>query len=429
AEVERLRDAFLLRNGKPITVPSGQWGNSYVLDPTHPKTQSFLHDVFTQYRKWGVRYYMIDFLDSIGGSTPGTYRPDAYFDRSLVPGPQAYRAGLRVIREAAGPETYLLASTGPTLLDVGLVDAVRAGNDYGEGRPLDGPGKGFFPATFVINRPDYWTSHRAATNALAANFFTHRKLYLADSGNVLTIDKPVPLSDAQISATIFGINGGPLMLGDDISRMDDGRLAMVKQLFPRLPECAVPLDLFDTPDPDYPKIFHLKIRRPWGEWDLLALFNYGTDTLRQSIPLERLSLDPRQPYAVWDFWNERYTGAQSSVLQADVPARSVRLLRIARIEDHPFVLSTDLHIRQGETEIQDVRWDAGRMELAIHATRPAGYRGNVYVRVPQGLALKDPTGLWIAKDAGEGALIVRCPLEFSQDGTAVRKLTFVSYAR
>jgi uncharacterized protein (TIGR03437 family) len=33
------------------------------LDPTHPQTKVFLRNVFTTYRQWGVRYYMIDFLN------------------------------------------------------------------------------------------------------------------------------------------------------------------------------------------------------------------------------------------------------------------------------------------------------------------------------------------------------------------------------
>ena len=57
---------------------------------------------------------------------------------------------MRVIREAAGDDTYLLASTGPTLHTVGVCDAVRTGSDFGEGRALF-PGTNFYPATYVIN--------------------------------------------------------------------------------------------------------------------------------------------------------------------------------------------------------------------------------------------------------------------------------------
>lgn len=419
-DIARLRDAFLLSGGRPITVPSSQWGDSYVLDPTHPKTKEHLARVFETYRKWGIRYYMIDFLNAIGGSIPGTFRPDRFHDRSLIPGPQTFREGLKTIRQAAGPDTYLLSSTGPTLQGTGLVNAARVGNDYGEGRPMDGPGRGFYPATFTINNPSYWTSHRRATDAWASHFFIHRRLFLADSGNVLTVDKPVPLPDARISTAIFGLNGGPVMLGDDIARIDPARLELIKLVFPRLPESARPLDLFEAPDPDYPKIFHLRVRREWDEWDLVAVFNYSQEPLTRTIDFTRLGLDPAQTYLVWDFWNTKLLGASRPGFRATVAPQSAGLWRISRRRPHPWLLSTDMHIRQGQAEIESCRWDAAKKALAIRARRPAGNRGSVYITVPKDLPVAEPGGLWIAKDAASGTLVVRCDFEF-KDGSAVER--------
>ena len=48
-------------------------------------------------------------------------------------------------------------------------------------------------------------------------------------------------------------------------------------------------------------------------------------------------------------------------------------------------------------------WDEGNRELRWTANRA----GNVYVIVPKGLRLADPSGLWIAKDGGDQSLIVR----------------------
>ncbi len=420
AEVDKLRDAFLLWQGRLLIIPHRDLGPMYVLDPTHPKTQEFLRNVFTTYRKWGVRYYMIDFLDAITGATPGRHLNDGYSDRSKIPGPQAWREGLRTIREAAGEDTYLLASTGPKLQLSGTMDGVRVGNDYGEGRSLYGPGKGFYPATFVIDKPDFWTSHSGALDAMSTSFFAHGKLFLADSGNVLTVDKPVPLADAQISATIFGINGSPVMLGDDIDRISEERLAIIRRVFPRLPECARPLDLFDTRGPNSPKIFHLPVRRDWDRWDLVAVFNLGQHAVEQTVRLDRLGLDPQASYAVWDFWNERFQGVARGSVTFSVGPESVRLLRIARDRDHPWLLSTDMHVRQGQAEILDCRWDQATSTLTLRAQRPAGEQGSIYVRAPVGWALADPKGLWIAKDGRDGSLIVRDALSFGSAPLDVR---------
>jgi hypothetical protein len=419
-EVEELRDAMLKYQGKPIVINHRDLGPMYVPDPTHPKTQAFIHKVYTTYRKWGVRYYMTDFIDAIAGATPGTHPNDGYFDKTKITGPQAWREGFRAIREAAGDDTYLLGSTSPTLQMVGCVNGQRVGSDYGEGRSLYGPGKGFYPGTFVINKPDYWTSHRTGLCAMMY-YFTHRKLFLADSGNVMTVDKPVPLADAQITATIFGINGGPVMLGDDIDRMDEDRLQMVRTIFPRLPECARPIDLFDYTEIDYPQVFHLKVEREWDNWDLLAVFNLGEHTLFKTVSLERLGLDPKAAYAVFDFWNQRFEGIETrGAVSVEVPPDSVKLLRIARDHEHPWILSTDMHVRQGQAEILDCKWDEDAMTLTLRAQRPAGHEGSIYAHAPKGWALAEPKGLWLARDGRDNSLVIRKSLKFEGEPVEVK---------
>jgi len=298
-KVGELRDAMLRRGGEPVVAsPRWDYGASgllepeerpclYSLDPTHPKTLAHLRHVFQTYREWGIRYYMVDFLNAVSGATPGHVPYDAYHDKSVIKGPEVLRTGLREIREAAGPDTYLLSSSGPTLQNVGYVDACRVGSDYGEGRALS-PDSHFYPATFVINSPDFWTSHNYASDNMAATYFTHRKLYLNDSGNVMTLDKPMPLCEAQIVATIFGLSGGPVMLGDDIDRIAEERLALIKKVFPRTPDVAKPVDLFDSPYPDYPKVFHQHVKTEWDEWDVIGVLNYGDEPLVAPIALDRL---------------------------------------------------------------------------------------------------------------------------------------------
>jgi hypothetical protein len=414
-EVARLEDAFLRKDGKPLTVPHRELGAVYILDPTHPKTHEHLRKVLATYREWGVRYYMIDFLYSISGSTPGNFLPSSYFNRDLIPGPETYRDGLKVIRDAVGADTYLLASTGPTLHSIGLMDGVRAGTDYGEGRPLDGPGKGFWPATFVINKPDFWTSHQRATEAMATHFFMHRKLFVADTGNVLSVDQPIPVEEARMSTTIFGINGSPVMLGDDIARMSEDRVSFLRKVFPRLPEVATPLDLFESPEPSTPGIFHLPVKTSWDEYDLYAVFNYTSQTVRRRIAASEGKL-------AWDFWNERYLGGVPPAMEVEAPAESVRLLRVMKRRDHPWLLSTDMHVRQGQAEIVDAKWEAGALTIA--AQRPAGSKGSVFVHAPKGFAPADPKGLFLAKDGVDGSLIIRVAMEFDAQGKASRTLRF-----
>ena len=422
AEVAEMNDALLRKDGELLFVPHRELGKVYILDPTHPKTHAWLRKTFTTYREWGVRYYMIDFLDSISDSITGRYMPSSYYDKSLVPGPETFRRGISVIREAAGPDTYLLASTGPSLASMGIMDGVRAGSDYGEGRPLDGPGKGFYPGTYVISNANYWTSHRRAVEAWASHFFMHNKLFTADTANVLSVDQPIALADAQISATIFGLNGAPVMLGDDIANLSPSRLELLKKVFPRGWTSAQPVDLFDSPSPDYPKVFRMRVRKPWDEWDVVAVFNFGQEVLKK-----RVLFDGQR--VVWDVWGERFWGAHDGGFDVSVQPESVRLLRLTPLRSHPWVAGTDMHVRQGEAELDSVQWDPAAAELRITARRPGGSTGSVFVRAPASWAVKDPKNLWLARDGADNSMTIRVAFQFPPAGVASRTVSFVPMSK
>lgn len=410
----QMRDALLKVDGEPAVsrpgwsygeaglLPPEQRPNVYSLDPTHPTARKFLREVFTTYREWGVRYYMLDFLYAVWGCMEF----NDYHDMSVIKGPQLLRKGLEVITEASGPETYRLSSTGPTIHCINHMAACRIGNDYGEGRALT-PQSHFYPATFVINSAEFWTSHKPASTNMACSYFTHNKLFINDSGNVMTVDKPIPMSEAQITATIFGLSGGPVMLGDDIDRISEERLALIKKVFPRTSEIATPVDLFDSPYPGYPRVFHLPVETDWGSWDVVGILNYDAEPYSRVIPLADFGLEPESEYIVWEFWNEQYVGVASGALKAVVPPRSARLYRVCRLVDHPQVLGTDMHVLQGQVELSRVHWDAKTMTLSGSASRPAGEVGSLFVRAPKGLFVRNPKGHWIAKDAVEECLVIR----------------------
>lgn len=417
-----LADATLRKGGKPaVAVPHWNYGVSatspldqrpaiYSLDPTHPKARDFIANVYETYRQWGIRYFMVDFINAIAYPNEGIPY-DEHHDKSVIRGAELLRTGLKIVRDTAGPDTYLLSSSGPNLQNVGLMDACRMGNDYGEGRAIN-PESFFYPASFVINGANFWTSHSYASGNMAGYYYTHRKLFINDSGNVMTVDKPVPVCEAQIVATIFGMCGGPVMMGDDIDRISEERLALVKKVFPRTPEIATPIDLFDRPLPDYPRVFHNHVNTTWGEWEVVSVLNYEDEPLTLPIPLERLGLSPEDRCRVFEFWNEQYLGTVSGELQAIVPPRSARVYRLSRHTGYPWVLGTDMHVMQGQVELMEARWDGETMTLSLTATRPAGETGTVFVVAPKGLAVTNPLGYHIAKDAHDESLIVTRQIRF-----------------
>ena len=413
--------------GDAALLPKADRPCLYALDPTHPKALDYIERSFAVNRERGVRYYMIDFLYAGAGNLnhPGPlaganhaplHNPD------IVPGPEAFQMALKVIRQAAGPETYLLASTGPTLHTAGVVDGIRTGNDFGEGRAI-AKESFFYPATYVINSTSFWTGCLPALRNQAAAYYTHRRLYLNDSGNVLTVDKPLPLSDALVHATIHAMSGGPSMMGDDIDRIAYERLALIKKTLPRSPDVAVPVDLFDSPLPDHPKIFHRRVAQEWGSYDVVAVYNFSSETLQLPVALSRLGLDMAADYLVWEFWDERYIGRIRDELNAVVSPGAVKVYRLVRDTGEPVLLATDMHVLMGEMEVTACQWDATTRTLSGRAVRPVGEMGSVFLHAPDNVSVANPGGHWIAKDGRDHSLIIRCALDFSE-GSAEWSVSF-----
>ena len=103
--------------------PGTGWGDQQLaaLDVTSPGAEAYLREVFGTFRDLGIDYFKIDFI--YAGAMEGRRA------RAEVPGVEAYRLGLRIIREAIGPDAYLLGCGAPILPSVGLVDAMRVGPD------------------------------------------------------------------------------------------------------------------------------------------------------------------------------------------------------------------------------------------------------------------------------------------------------------
>ncbi|GAP50040.1 glycoside hydrolase family 36 protein [Streptomyces azureus] len=164
------------------------WGHDLrVLDTTHPGAAACLTEVFTTLRAEGYDYFKVDFL--YAGALDGVRHAD-------VDPLTAYRSGIELIREAIGPESYLLGCGAPILPSIGLFDAMRVSPDTAphrrpEANDYSQPGQD--PAEFTgaarqwqhgrlwINDPDclmarpavetreQWAAHVESTGGLMAS--------------------------------------------------------------------------------------------------------------------------------------------------------------------------------------------------------------------------------------------------------------------
>jgi hypothetical protein len=378
------------------------------LDGTHPKTGEFLKDVFAYNRDIGVRFYMLDFLDVPSNS--------CLYDRTKTPLEAAGNI-MKMIRETAGNDTHLQTAVSSTPAYSSIVSAARVGRDYGESRPLQGQGtplSDWGNATYVLNDHHYSNTHYLVQNA-AASYFTHRKLYINDI-NAFTIDKPIPLEHARISTTMFGLCGSPLMLDDDFRRIDNERLKMTKLCLPRTKGWPIPVDLFDNVYPNnYSRYLKLPVETEWGSYQLLAVFNHDNTPYNAELDFAKLGLEDGKSYCVYEFWTQEYCGTYQKRFGYNIPPKSCRLFRVFENREHPWLLSTDMHIQQGAVEIKKLQWDEKKMRLSGTATRPAGEVGNLYFLMPRKMRVLNNKGLWLMKELEDYKVIIRKEIAFTKD--------------
>lgn len=89
------------------------WGRTMrILDVTRSAAADYIVEVFRSFASWGFTYFKLDFLYA-----------------AAIPGIEQYRHGMRLIREAVGPDAILLIGGAPLLPSIGLCDGMRIGPD------------------------------------------------------------------------------------------------------------------------------------------------------------------------------------------------------------------------------------------------------------------------------------------------------------
>lgn len=382
----------------------------YALDPSNPKVIEKLSDDFTYLRQHKVRYYMLDFLQTglayagVGPDAPHFSASDG--SRSRV---EAFYKAMTAIRKAAGPETYLLGCSGPTFCCVGAVDGVRTAGDLGEGRAIRHPGTFFYPASYGINRLDFWTGPmRSLYNA--ASYYTHGRLFNNDLGNVLTVGEPLPLEHARINAAIHAFSGSSTMFGDDPRDITPERLALVKATFPREDFPAVPEDLF-TGELGMPPLIQ---RYDFPDASVFAVFNIGKTPIRRTLRRKGF-------FVLFDYFDGYMRNRHRDEVEVTIPPESVRIYRLCDFTHAPQLIGSSTSFTgRDSTGV----WDSEALSLSVEVRRPGSERGIVYLFVPPGWHLDNIRQGRIGKDMSSEELVVAIPFKTDNDGNWKKTIRF-----
>ena len=271
-------------DGKPLRsdrVTFGGWrhGPWYVLDGTHPQVQQHFENLFrTMKREWGCTYFKLD--ANFWGAIHGGHFHDPRATRI-----EAYRRGMKAILRGV-EDSFVLGCNHPIWPSLGLIHGSRSSND--------------------IKR----TWERIATTArqnLSRNWQNGNLWWNDSDAVVLTGD--LPDNEFQFHATAIYASGGMILSGDDLTRISEEKLKMLRKLQP-------PIGVAARFDDDTFRVGRIDL---WRKRQVVSVLNWEDTPQTISVRLDR-------PKQITDFWTDAPLGTHTDQITVEMPARSGRLL-------------------------------------------------------------------------------------------------------
>jgi hypothetical protein len=335
-------------NGQPYTV---KWGGT-CLDMTYAPARAHLRDVVSRItHEWGYQYIKIDGLWT-GTGLPIEYVNTGYKDDGIGDAVfhdpnksniEAYRDGLKLVREAAGKDVFILGCNGPQNMRsyggaFGLVDGMRVGPD---------------------NKPDWKNLLRGPTFG-SRHYFLNGRVWYNDP-DPLYVRESVPLNHAQLICSWVTISGDLNTSSEWFPGLPAERLDLLKRTMPSHGLPARPVDLFED---DLPSVWLLTDDRHAVRRDVIGLFNWEQNEKVFSDSLTKLGLDGKTDYVAFDYWKNALVPTIKGQLQVSVPGQTCCVLAVRPVVNHPQLISTSRHITQGIVDVLDEKWDGGSKTLS-----------------------------------------------------------------
>ena len=324
-------------SGKPVR---GNWVG-YIMDGSNPRTfADLMRPVYRGFRDMGYTYYKLDALRHLryeGYNSNSSTFASRGLDREDV-----FRTLVQQVRQAIGIDAFLLACWGARPELIGLVDAVRIGDDgFGYGGLAQ---YNSFNNVVWRNDPDHIElSKPDAYAAITATTLTGSHLMLTDKPEFYASKRSeLARRAAPVSFTVPG----------QLFDIDPSRSAHINDAANQL-SGAGPRP-FDADQARVTDLYLLDVNTPFERWTVLG--RTGGTTRR--LAFHELGLSDSVDYLVYEAWTHRFMGAQRGTLTlgAIAPAIGAQSLCIRERLPHPQVVATSRHVTCGASDLHDVQW-------------------------------------------------------------------------
>jgi hypothetical protein len=398
------------------------------LDSTNPQALEVVHRVFQTFDDWGFDYYKLD-----GEHALPKYAPPVDKTRLHDPGTDFianYRSRLALIRKTIGPERFLeVCPAGTPLNAIGYANSYFNGDD-------------------VYNN---WQGMYSLFSSIFANGFLNHLLVYVMPGEGIELGEPMSVAEAtkkrkpivieterdrEEPLTGFGVTnaeartlvsyialtGVAYPLASVTPELPEARVKMLQKSLPTLP--IIPIDLFSRGtqtswdkfkhvQPDYyihhyPEIIDLKVNTAAGSYDVVGVTNWHSNETDKTVSFaDKLGLDGKSKYVVFDFWNQKLLGTFTDHVDIPIAAHDTRVLLIHPVMERPQLVGLSRHI-SGSYSLLSQNWDPSRKILRGVSASVPGVPYSLWFHISEGSKPMD-----VKAFAGDKSVV---PIEMKTDG-------------
>ncbi len=342
---------WLLKTTGDSLVEFGYATKSWILDPTFPGVIKHLEEVYRRLsHDYGFSYFKLDFMRSV------FIYDNVKFYNPEITRLQAYRMGLKAIREGVGPDAFISVCGGHFGASIGIANSQRSGSDVVSI---------WIPkqvSTFRQNILRTWMSRFWYVDADALTIrkretpFQYSDSNPDESHNQLSLGK---LTDTE--ALTFALNqyvgGGLVCFSEYLKELSAARRSLYRHIIPSINSSSIPLDLYSDFIPSMMLTKIIPVCKDLKPWNTVAIMNLHDKSQNVSVKLSKKvigSLNSNK-FIVSEFFSQKVIGifsAGDNIELGEIKPHESKLLRIAQWNGvKPVLTGTDLHFSGGGVEI------------------------------------------------------------------------------
>jgi signal transduction histidine kinase len=312
---------------------------------------------------------------------------------------QLFRERVSMLREAAGPETYLVyrGKQMPERAVVGIVDASRVGINSFRKQIRSCPDE--------VLRSQQFNGRWFAVDYDAYYIGT-------DIANISAIAGGWPIVRTWMS--MVGLSCGTAITSD--MWYEDRFKPFWRNVEVLTPPARERVEVADLGTRrEWPRLIG-RVRRDWGDWTVALLWNPGDKEQSVTLRFSSAGMVAGHRYAVWSFWDGRYLGVVQNEWTAQRLAASgsqhLCFTDLDRTPGCPVLIGSDLHIWCGAAEIKQVQ--SGRSKMTVELTDAGAREGALFIYSRYQPVLKATTGCAVGSVDSAGENVWRVNLNSRQ---------------